>query len=47
MNKEQFNKWQEYMNEQAFVVPVQYHYSVVPVSTKVKGMTLSPATKER
>lgn len=44
--KEQFNKWQEYMNEQAFVVPVQYHYSVVPVSTKVKGMTLSPATKD-
>ena len=40
--KEQFNKWQEYMNKEAYVIPIFNKYQPVPVSTKVKGMHLTP-----
>lgn len=38
----QFKKWQAYMNKEAYVVPLQYHYQPVPVSKKVKNFSLTP-----
>lgn len=38
--KQQFYKWQAYMNKEAFVIPLNYNYQTVPVSKKVKNFTL-------
>ena len=38
--KQQFYKWQAYMNKEAYVVPLSYDYQTVPVSNKVKNFTL-------
>ena len=38
--KQQFYKWQKYMNEEAYVIPLNFDYQTVPVSKKVKNFTL-------
>lgn len=38
--REQFYKWQEYMNKEAYIVPVSFTHDTITVSKKVKGMTL-------
>lgn len=38
--KQQYAKWQKYMNQEAYVVPLNYDYSTFPVSKKVKNVTL-------
>lgn len=38
--KEKFYEWQKYMNKEAYVIPLQEHYLVQPVSKKVKNYTL-------
>lgn len=35
----QFYKWQEYMNKEAYVVPMQYYYDATPVAKNIKGYT--------
>lgn len=35
----QFKEWQAWMNDQAYVVPLQDYYDVVPVKDNVKGFT--------
>lgn len=35
----QFKEWQAWMNEQAYVVPLQDYYDSVPVKNNVKGFT--------
>ena len=36
----QFKEWQAYMNNQAYVVPIQDYYDAYPVKNSVKGFTL-------
>lgn len=38
--KQQYAKWQKYMNQEAYVVPLSYDYNTVPVSKRVKNYTL-------
>ncbi|MDR0921925.1 MAG: oligopeptide ABC transporter substrate-binding protein [Lactobacillales bacterium] len=39
--KEAFNAWQKYASEEAFFVPTQFRYAVVPVSDKVVGYSIA------
>lgn len=38
--RKQLYKWQEYMNKEAFIVPMTFTHSTISVSKDVKGMTL-------
>ncbi|MCI1290497.1 MAG: oligopeptide ABC transporter substrate-binding protein [Lactobacillus sp.] len=38
-----FHEWQEYMNKEAYVVPVSNHYTVMAVNNKLTGYSLRPS----
>ena len=40
---EKFHEWQEYMNKEAYVVPVNNSYSITAVNKKLTGYTLKPS----
>jgi len=40
---EQFHKWQEYMLDQAYTVPVNNAYSITAVNSKLTGYSLKPS----
>lgn len=40
---EQFHKWQEYMLDQAYVIPTNNSYSITAVNSKVTGYSLRPS----
>lgn len=40
---EQFHKWQEYINEQAFVVPTNNSYEITAVNSKLTGYSVKPS----
>ncbi|MBH9985584.1 oligopeptide ABC transporter substrate-binding protein [Lactobacillus sp. M0403] len=40
---EKFHEWQEYMNKEAYVVPVNNSYEITAVNKKLTGYTLKPS----
>lgn len=40
---EVFHKWQKYMNDQAFVVPMNNNYSITAVNSKLTGYSTKPS----
>ncbi|MCX8721707.1 MULTISPECIES: oligopeptide ABC transporter substrate-binding protein [Lactobacillus] len=40
---EQFHKWQEYMNEEAYCVPMTNSYSITAVNGKLTGYSVKPS----
>lgn len=40
---EQFHKWQEYMFNEAYVIPTINSYCIVAVSDKITGYSLRPS----
>ena len=40
---EKFHEWQKYMNDQAYVIPINNSYSITAVNSKLTGYTLKPS----
>ncbi|BDR60671.1 oligopeptide ABC transporter substrate-binding protein [Lactobacillus xylocopicola] len=40
---QKFHEWQEYMNDQAYVIPVENSYKVIAVNNKVTGYSTKPS----
>lgn len=42
--KEQFDKWQTYMNKEAYVVPISSSYEITAVNDRVVGLSTTPSS---
>ena len=40
---QKFHEWQEYMNKEAYVIPMSNSYSITAVNSKLTGYTLKPS----
>lgn len=38
-----FHEWQQYMNDQAYVVPLTNSYSIMAINDKLTGYSLQPS----